>query len=123
MVVAVLARHESSRTASGSSPKPSQEQEHGGVMNQLIAAKIRRDHQERARKEFPHVSRWLAAVLFPLHAVFMRWYFKIEVFGAHNIPSSGPFILAPVHRSRWDPFMVYCAVARRFLYFMTSHDE
>jgi 1-acyl-sn-glycerol-3-phosphate acyltransferase len=53
----------------------------------------------------------------------MRVYFRIEVSGAHHIPASGPFILAPVHRSRWDPFMVYCAVAGRILYFMTSHDE
>jgi 1-acyl-sn-glycerol-3-phosphate acyltransferase len=109
------------RSFLGSSPRTTPEQ--GGVMSQLIAGKIR--HQERAqvRKDCPHISRWLAAVLSPLHAVFMRWFFKIDVSGEHNIPSSGPFILAPVHRSRWDPFMLYCAVARRFLYFMTSHDE
>ena len=92
-------------------------------MSQLIASRIRNHQPAQGRKDCPHVSRWLAAILFPLHAIFMRWYFKIEVSGEHNIPSSGPFILAPVHRSRWDPFMVYCAVARRFLYFMTSHDE
>jgi 1-acyl-sn-glycerol-3-phosphate acyltransferase len=92
-------------------------------MSQSIAGKVRHPQPAQGSKDFPHVSRWLAAVLFPLHALFMRRYFKIEVSGEHNIPWSGPFILAPLHRSRWDAFMLYCAVARRFLYFMTSHDE
>ena len=92
-------------------------------MSLSIAGNIRLQQRAQTRTDCPHVSRWLAAVLSPLHAVFMSCYFKIEVSGEHNIPSSGPFILAPTHRSRWDPFMVYCAVTRRFLYFMTSHDE
>ena len=61
--------------------------------------------------------------LLPVPRGFMRRYFRIEVSGEGNIPTSGPFILAPTHRSRWDPFMLYCAVSRRILYFMTSHDE
>ena len=92
-------------------------------MSPLIAERIRHQQPGQAGKDRPHVERWLAAVLFPVHAVFMRCYFNIEVSGAHNIPSSGPFILAPTHRSRWDAFMLYCAVARRLLYFMVSHDE
>ena len=71
----------------------------------------------------PYISRLLAAIAFPIHAVFMERYFRIEVSGGENIPSSGPFILAPTHRSRWDAFMLYCAVRGRYLYFMTSHDE
>lgn len=74
-------------------------------------------------KERPYISRWLAAILFPIHAKFMAWFFQIEVSGEHNIPASGPCILTPLHRSRWDPFMLYCAAGRRLLYFMTSHDE
>jgi 1-acyl-sn-glycerol-3-phosphate acyltransferase len=92
-------------------------------MNPLIAGMTRHQLPAQARQDCPRVQRWLAALLRPLHAVFMRCYFKIEVSGAHNIPSSGPFILAPVHRSRWDGFMLYCAVARRLLYFMVSQDE
>jgi 1-acyl-sn-glycerol-3-phosphate acyltransferase len=103
--------------------KPKDAQRTGGVMGQKTAGKVRYHQQEQAMKDRPHVSRWLAAIAFPLHAVFMRRYFKLEVSGEHNIPLSGPFILTPVHRSRWDPFMVYCAVTRRLLYFMTSHDE
>ena len=71
----------------------------------------------------PYMSRWLAALAFPFHAAFMRRYFRIEVSGGENIPTSGPYILAPTHRSRWDPFMLYCAVRGRYLYFMTSHEE
>ncbi len=92
-------------------------------MRQSIAGKTRHPQPAQISKDFPQVSKWLAAVLFPVHALFMKRYFKIEVSGEHNIPRSGPFILAPLHRSRWDAFMLYCAVARRFLYFMTSHDE
>jgi 1-acyl-sn-glycerol-3-phosphate acyltransferase len=69
------------------------------------------------------MSRWLGAIAFPFHAFFMKRYFRIEVSGGENIPSSGPFIIAPTHRSRWDPFMLYCAVRGRILYFMTSHEE
>jgi 1-acyl-sn-glycerol-3-phosphate acyltransferase len=79
--------------------------------------------RKRGEQDFPHVSRWLAAIFFAIHAAFMRRYFRIEVSGAGNIPLSGPFILAPTHRTRWDPFMLYCVVSRRLLYFMTSHDE
>ena len=71
----------------------------------------------------PRMSRLLASIVFPFHAVFMTRYFRVEVTGGENIPSSGAFILAPTHRSRWDPFMLYCAVKGRYLYFMTSHDE
>ncbi len=92
-------------------------------MSTLIAGRILYQQPARASNDGPQVSRWLAVVLFRLHALLMRRYFKIEVSGEHNIPSSGPFILAPLHRSRWDAFMLYCAVARRFLYFMVSHDE
>ena len=92
-------------------------------MSTLIAGRILHQQSSRASTDCPQVSRWLAVVLFRLHALLMRRYFKIEVSGEHNIPSSGPFILAPLHRSRWDAFLLYCAVTRRFLYFMVSHEE
>ena len=93
-------------------------------MSQLTAGTIRARQQEQSRKVCPFVSvSWLAAILFPIHFLFMRIYFKIEVSGAHHIPASGPFILAPVHRSRWDPFMLYSPWLGHILHFMTSHDE
>ncbi len=89
-------------------------------MDRETSLNVRSHQPEQAMTDRPHVSRWLAAMLFPLHAIFMRWYFKIEVSGEHNIPSSGPFILAPTHRSRWDPFMVYYAVTSSL---SVLHDE
>lgn len=77
----------------------------------------------RGAHDLPRVSRWLAAILFPIQAVFMRLYFRVEVAGAGRIPASGPCILAPTHRSRWDGFMLYCATRRRYLYFLISHVE
>lgn len=74
-------------------------------------------------KERPQIVKWMAAILRPMHGWFMTRYFRIEVIGEHHIPTSGSFILTPLHRSRWDPFMLYCAVRRRLLYFVTSHDE
>ena len=74
-------------------------------------------------KDLPSMSGWLAAILFPAHAIFMRRYFKVEVVGGDNIPASGPFILAPIHRSRWDAILLYCVVKDRTLYFMASHEE
>ncbi|MEB3887121.1 lysophospholipid acyltransferase family protein [Lyngbya sp. CCY1209] len=75
------------------------------------------------------VSPWLSAIVYPLS----RWgllpfYFrKIEVKGRENLPRSGPVILAPTHRSRWDAFIVpYAAgpyVTGRHSRFMVTADE
>ncbi|MDB5348942.1 MAG: phospholipid/glycerol acyltransferase [Planctomycetota bacterium] len=92
-------------------------------MGPQIFGKVRHHDRDPLRMEPPRVSRWLAAILFPLHAVFMKRFFRIEVTGGHAILSSGPFILAPTHRSRWDAFFLYTAVTNRLLYFMVSHDE
>jgi 1-acyl-sn-glycerol-3-phosphate acyltransferase len=92
-------------------------------MGQQIAGKFRDRRPQQFVKGRPFLSRWLVAILSPLHAIFMRRYFRIEVSGEYNIPSSGPFLLAPTHRSRWDAFLLYCALTRRLLYFLSSHDE
>src|SRR4051794_13177688 len=92
-------------------------------MGQGAADGARPHGQEQVMDGRPRIARWLAAILRPINGWFMKWYFRIEVTGGHNIPASGPFILTPLHRSRWDAFMLYCAVGSRLLYFLTSHDE
>ena len=88
-----------------------------------VFGKVRRHVRDPRGMDSPRVSRWLAAILFPLHAVFMKRFFRIEMAdGAATLPF-GPFILAPTHRSRWDAFFLYTAVTNRLLYFMVSHDE
>jgi 1-acyl-sn-glycerol-3-phosphate acyltransferase len=69
-----------------------------------------------------HVSRWLVVLLWPIHRLFMRLYFRVEVVGRGRIPAKGPVILAPTHRSRWDTLALACAT-NRTLRFMASHDE
>jgi 1-acyl-sn-glycerol-3-phosphate acyltransferase len=58
----------------------------------------------------------------------MPLYFRrLKVTGQENIPKTGPVILAPTHRSRWDALVIpYAAgkpVTGRDLRFMVSADE
>ncbi len=75
------------------------------------------------------VSPWLAPlayflgcrIVLPLH------FGKIAISGQENLPLSGPVILAPTHRSRWDAVVVPAATGRnvtgRDLTFMVSENE
>jgi 1-acyl-sn-glycerol-3-phosphate acyltransferase len=75
------------------------------------------------------VSPWLASLAYPLgRALILPSYFrKIEVIGQENLPRTGPVILAPTHRSRWDalimPYATGRCVSGRDLRFMVTEDE
>ncbi len=75
-----------------------------------------------AQVSVPRISPWLPILLRPIHTVFMPCYFRLTVKGREHVPREGPVILTPVHRSRWDPFMLAC-LTRRLLRSMASHDE
>jgi 1-acyl-sn-glycerol-3-phosphate acyltransferase len=47
---------------------------------------------------------------------FCRLFWRVEVIGEHNIPSTGSFILSPVHRSNVDTPVVACVTKRRMRY-------
>jgi 1-acyl-sn-glycerol-3-phosphate acyltransferase len=66
------------------------------------------------------VSPWLTPLAYFLFSrIILPSYFgKIEVHGIENIPQTGAVILAPTHRSRWDP-IILAAVAGRW---MTGRD-
>lgn len=74
-------------------------------------------------------SPWLTPIAYPLACrVILPTYFRdIEVVGRHNLPTTGPVILAPTHRSRWDALMIGYAAGRwvtgRDLRFMVSENE
>ncbi|CAN5845980.1 lysophospholipid acyltransferase family protein [soil metagenome] len=68
------------------------------------------------------ISPWLASSLKPIHSLFMRMYFRIQVHNPERVPQDGPVILAPTHRSRWDTFFLHL-LTRRYPRFMTSQDE
>ena len=75
------------------------------------------------------ISPILASFLYPLgcYAVMPLYFGRIEVSGQENIPLTGPVIVAPTHRSRWDPLIVSYATGRlasgRHLRFMVTTDE
>lgn len=76
-----------------------------------------------------HISPWLVKLAYGLgHSIVLPLYFRrIEVYGQENLPRSGPILLAPTHRSRWDALMLPYAAGRgvtgRDLRFMVTHDE
>lgn len=59
--------------------------------------------------------------------VLPAYFRRITVKGQQNIPLSGPVILAPTHRARWDSIVLPAVVGRpatgRDLHFMVTADE
>ena len=76
-----------------------------------------------------HVTPWLMSLLYPLarYVVVPAYFGSFEVVGQENLPSEGPFILAPIHRSRWDAIVVPFVAGRygtgRDLHFMVMASE
>jgi 1-acyl-sn-glycerol-3-phosphate acyltransferase len=75
------------------------------------------------------ISPWLMSVLYPLgeYIVLPSYFGSIEIAGQDKIPTNGAAILAPTHRSRWDPLVVSLAAGRaasgRDLRFMVTATE
>lgn len=75
------------------------------------------------------VSHWITpAIYFLGRRLLMPLYFgKLKVTGQENIPRTGPVILAPTHRSRWDGLLIPYAAGKpitgRDLRFMVTADE
>jgi 1-acyl-sn-glycerol-3-phosphate acyltransferase len=45
--------------------------------------------------------------------VFCRAWFRVEIKGRDHVPSSGPYVIAPVHRSIVDTLLAGCLTRRR----------
>lgn len=75
------------------------------------------------------ICHWLTNIIYPLgRRVVIPFHFgQLTVTGQENVPKTGPVILAPTHRSRWDalivPFAVGKPVTGRDLRYMVSADE
>lgn len=75
------------------------------------------------------VSPWLAPLAYFLGRRFVLplYFGKISVSGQENLPTTGPVILAPTHRSRWDAIVIPAVTGRkvtgRDLRFMVSENE
>jgi 1-acyl-sn-glycerol-3-phosphate acyltransferase len=61
------------------------------------------------------------------YLILPSFFGQIKVTGRENIPTSGPVILAPTHRSRWDSLVLPYAAGRhltgRDMRFMVTSDE
>ena len=74
-------------------------------------------------------SPWLTPIVYLLgERIVVPGYFRrVEIVGQNYLPLSGPTILAPTHRSRWDSILVPYASGRsvtgRDLHFMVTSDE
>ena len=75
------------------------------------------------------VSPWLIRVAYLLgrYMILPSFFGHIKVTGRENIPKSGPVILAPTHRSRWDSLVLPYATGRcvtgRDMRFMVTSNE
>jgi 1-acyl-sn-glycerol-3-phosphate acyltransferase len=75
------------------------------------------------------VSPWLSPALYLLgrHALLPFFFGRIKVTGQEHLPKTGPVILAPTHRARWDALLIPYAAGRcvtgRDLRFMVTINE
>jgi 1-acyl-sn-glycerol-3-phosphate acyltransferase len=75
------------------------------------------------------VSPWLSPLAYLLgrHCLLPLFFGRISITGQKNIPTTGPVILAPTHRARWDALLIpYAAadcVTAKDLRFMVSITE
>ena len=75
------------------------------------------------------ISPWLIRLVYPLgYWIVLPLYFgSLTITGQEHIPKTGPVIIAPTHRSRWDALIIPYAVGRmvsgRDLRFMVTSSE
>lgn len=74
------------------------------------------------------LSPWLAPLAYKIgECLLLPNFFKtINITGQENIPTSGPVVFAPTHRSRWDALLVGLVghqATGRYLRFMVTADE
>ena len=75
------------------------------------------------------ISPWLAPLaMVASQDIGLRFFFRsVQVLGSENLPLSGPLLLAPTHRARWDALLLPHAAGRRVTgrdcRFMVTVDE
>lgn len=96
------------------------------ISNPLNKLSIKHDNQFQQNY---YISPILIRLVYPLikYLVLPAYFGKIKITGQNRIPISGPVIIAPTHRSRWDSIMVPNAIGRlvsgRDLRFLVSSTE
>lgn len=85
--------------------------------------------KKAAKPTHSRFSPWLLSLAYPVgrFLLFPLYFGRVKVIGREHLPKSGPIILAPTHRSRWDamtvPFASGYHITKRHLRFMVSADE
>jgi 1-acyl-sn-glycerol-3-phosphate acyltransferase len=75
------------------------------------------------------ISPWLSPLIYSVgqRLVLPLYFGGMQVIGQENVPKTGPVILAPTHRSRWDAVIIAFTAGRlstgRELRFMASANE
>jgi 1-acyl-sn-glycerol-3-phosphate acyltransferase len=75
------------------------------------------------------VSPWLApvATVFTQDLVLPAYFSRVRVLGREHLPATGPVLLSPTHRARWDALLLPHAAGRRVTgrdcRFMVTIDE
>ncbi|GAA6616372.1 lysophospholipid acyltransferase family protein [Scytonema sp. NUACC26] len=75
------------------------------------------------------VCPWLSPLMYLLgrHFLMPLFFGRIKITGQENLPKTGPVILAPTHRARWDalliPYVAGRCVTGRDLRFMVTISE
>jgi len=91
--------------------------------------KIEKSSSKETQNTTSYIAHWLARLVYPLgrYLVLPLFFGHIEVIGRENVPRTGSVLLAPTHRSRWDPIILGYAAGRyitgRDLRFMVTSDE
>ncbi|HHT45998.1 MAG TPA: 1-acyl-sn-glycerol-3-phosphate acyltransferase [Firmicutes bacterium] len=61
------------------------------------------------------VLRWVFIVFFKI-------FYDVQIYGADNIPSSGPYIICSNHTSWFDPPLIGCVFSKNKLCFMAKEE-
>ena len=79
----------------------------------------KQEKSDSAQVANSHASVGMYRAVRFLSIVVCRVYFRMTIEGKENIPATGPFVLAPIHRSNLDT-LVASTVSSRFMRFMAK---
>ncbi|MEA2973507.1 MAG: 1-acyl-sn-glycerol-3-phosphate acyltransferase [Actinomycetota bacterium] len=86
----------------------------------MMTPRMKRLGQRRANWKRPSVMRLVGVVLYWVvrnaTSLFSRLYFRASYKGLKNVPATGAFVLAPVHRSNLDFALMSVVTKRRMRY-------
>ncbi len=109
--------------------RPEAESEGPGRLSRADAGSAQLPARSRERSVCHGISPWLApvAMVATQDLALPLWFRSLEVQGQEFLPASGPVLLAPTHKARWDALLLPYAAGRRVsgrdCRFMVTIDE